>query len=301
MENPGSVFIDCSTCGADFHTECIAMSSTSFDFFSSHKLAWNCVICQSKSISKLQELNELVDNIKTDVKEVDNKIDKFQNTLSTFQQEYDAKLDELKSELTTKLEEEHLVSERKLATHDEIIEKVVADMNHMEVMSKMTNLLITNVPQSKDENLLDIVEKISGNTDATYEAGDVEDVYRIKSLKSSNNYPPMIVVKFKSTQKRQDFYNHYLNLVRPNKKRPEKITRQIKARDIGLESDNTIFIKEHLSRLNKTIYDQALKLKSNGKLSKMSTSFGYVRVNLNDGSWQTVNNMNQLLSITGGF
>jgi hypothetical protein len=271
------------------------MSLRTYEFFTRDSTAtWNCVICQSKTTQHLKDLSILVDTIKADVKRVDGNIDQFQNSLSTMQQEFDAKIDQIQINVT----QNNTKSEAKFNAQQILIDKLSMEVNSMEVASKMANLVVKNVPVSNNEDVNSILQKLAMKIGVTLQTGDIVETFRVKSKDSNNKSPPIIIVKFGNVQKRSEFYQRYLNLVRPNAKQPSKVIGQVLASDLGLPSKNVIYINEHLSKENRNIHEQAVGLKNAGSLKKVSTSHGYVRVLTSNDKWETIYSKGQLQAIS---
>ncbi|KAL3286014.1 hypothetical protein HHI36_000528 [Cryptolaemus montrouzieri] len=105
-------------------------------------------------------------------------------------------------ELETKLKDFELFDEKLKYVSSEINkvknekEKLKSDINLMEQRMKMNDIEIVGVPETKNENTLEVVERISTNLNVTDVKGKKENCYRLH-FPTKGDKPRPIVVKFK--------------------------------------------------------------------------------------------------------
>lgn len=119
-------------------------------------------------------------------------------------------------------------------------------LNDLEQHSRMNNLEIQGVPERKDEQVFETVEKIISflGEDAT---GKVTTAHRVQTVKTNNKFPKNIIVEFNSRQ----FRDKVLTLAKQKRNRSQGPG--LKIEELG----DSIFINEHLTPNNKTLFREA--------------------------------------------
>jgi hypothetical protein len=95
---------------------------------------------------------------------------------------------------------------------------------------------------------------------------------------------PPILIKFMNKMDKSDFYNKYFKHL------------NLKLSDLGFESsEKRIYISENLTKSCQAIFVEAMKLKKEGKISTVKTSFGAVFVKKVEGdNWMQIKELSNL-------
>jgi cell division protein FtsB len=146
-----------------------------------------------------------------------------------------AKLDTVISELNhCKKENEELKEE---------IQTLNSKLNDQEQYSKNYNLEFQGVPEHPGENVYHIVTDIARYLGCNITPDNIELCHRMRKSEKAAGKPANIIAKFYSRQIKESIISGRKN------------NRFVKAGDIGiLNSENKIFVNEHLTRINRNLY-----------------------------------------------
>lgn len=163
-------------------------------------------------------------------------------------------IDELKSENTI-ISSKLLSLENKILTADKAITDVTAQLLYKEQLSRMNNLELSGIPQSKSENLVNILHTISTKVGISISPSDIDHIHRVRRYPSQNRSADVpsqvanIIVRFTRPQKKYEM----LSAV--------KARRGITTVDLNFDGPALpIYINEHLAPHNKMLYNQARRL-----------------------------------------
>lgn len=177
----------------------------------------------------------------------------------------DQKIDAHKTSVDDKLE----TMQKKV---DSCVNGAVSD-NDIHRITKLCELKIRGIPHTAGENLLDIFTSIAQFIG--YEMSmpnNMPILTRIQSRKKDTNervHLPFITVKFVAKHIRDGFYSLYLS---------KAINSPLMTEHINLAPGNRVIISENLTIENQKIFGTAMKMKIDGKLTKVFTKDGLVLV-----------------------
>lgn len=214
--------INCKGCSGSLHFECSTVSMKTYNAMSkSKKDEWRCDSCRNGSkISLLQKSVEKLEN-KVDqllkkqesVDKFDKKLDEIIKSQEFISNQYDEAMKKL-IEVTEKLtnigkfqQEQDRINKEK----DKEIEELKLRLNAVEQEQRNREIILRQVPENRDENLSQIICKISNKINLEMNLEDIESAYRIKSRISTgkaNNevgFIQSIALKFRSRTKRDLF------------------------------------------------------------------------------------------------
>lgn len=188
------------------------------------------------------------------------------------------------------------VTEIKKETNNEIsklLERIISLENDNNNMDKTTDLIISGIPYSVDENLRATALNISVVINYQEEDSIISAV-RFKSPKQGscvedNNTTKVapIVLKFSTISSRRTFHAKYFAFSK---------TDALKLSHIGYDSNNRIFVNENLSKTNLDLLKKAKQLKKRGKIAGAYSYDGKVCVYhlKNDKKFQIISNVDDL-------
>jgi hypothetical protein len=295
------------------------MSSTTFNFFKSNiEYKWNCVLCHSKATNAMLANTILLNDIKKEIFiSIDGQLQKFNQSISNFRQEMDCKFLEFRritdESIVTALaaQDARIVQleaclKDRIAQGSEKSEHMLSTINHLssqidhyEIASRSSNLALTNVPVTADEDLRKIFDKLCQKiTFSADPPGCLSSIFRIKSQaptsSSVKTKPPPILIKFNSSTARDDFFGCYMQLIHLSNKDFQTGLAPTTT-DIGVDSAATrIYVNEHLSFRNHKIHEKAVQYLIEKKISKITTSNGIVVVKGRAAKWKKVFSLNDL-------
>lgn len=128
------------------------------------------------------------------------------------------------------------------------VSSIQADMNKKEQWDRRSNIEIIGVPESKSENLMDIVMKISNMDSQICSKSDIDFVTRVTPKQNDSKKPRPVVIRFLSRHKKDDL------LARLREK-------TMKASDLGfIGNNNRIYFNDHLTSFNKSLLRKTKEL-----------------------------------------
>jgi hypothetical protein len=127
-------------------------------------------------------------------------------------------------------------------------------VNDLEQYSKNYNLVLQGVPVVQGENLYHVVSDIARIVGCNINPDSIELCHRLRKRdRAAGNQPPEIVAKFFSRQVKENILEG-----RKNKK-------VLLAHEVGFQnSNNKVYINEHLTTTNKHLFWLARKVKETG-------------------------------------
>lgn len=118
-----------------------------------------------------------------------------------------------------------------------------AKLEDMEQKSRNCNVEISNLPEKRGENLLNIVENIASVIKQPLSSRDIVAVHRVPQMQPNSNRPKNIVVKFVS------------QLLRDNFVAATRLNKGLKTDDIKMHGcSQNIYINEHLTLKSKLLF-----------------------------------------------
>lgn len=252
--NNSKEILECNECKLFFHPTCTKIRTLeNFRKLGARKANWKCDECKGQTpASSLLDggiedgnLNSVKDSLTELINE---KFSELNSNISTLNRTVDSlrtSLDRLREEnITLKNQCNELRSENS---------KLKRDINDLQQYSRLENLEIVGVPETKNENVYSVLESIAESIGIQFKSEEVSIAHRVPSAK--NNIKP-IVVRFTSRLTK-------MNWKLASKKKGRLCSSELKK---NLPS-STIYINDHLTPYNKFILGKARKLKQNKKLS----------------------------------
>lgn len=120
--------------------------------------------------------------------------------------------------------------------------------NDREQWARRSNIEIYGVPERKNENLYSVLQNIAERADANLNIDtDIDFVTRVAPKNNNNKKSKPIIVRFLCRWKKDDF----LSLARK---------RKLNCNDLGFNSDNPIYLNDHLTSSNKSLLHSVKKM-----------------------------------------
>lgn len=252
--------IKCGKCMKFFHSLCANINEELFLALQSDYITWFCTQCRTdhgassldsadislesndlKAITK-SDLRATINSLKFELMhEITSKINllvESVNFCSNKITDFEIKLKETNDKL---MQFENIKSENerlKIEVHE-----LNTKVHDLEQYSKLNNVIISNYPDSRNENIFDILSQMGSKIGLEITQKGVDAAHRLSSVSSSNNKPKNIVVKFISRNVKEQFITAF---------------KQNKA-----EYPN-IYVNEHLTQKNSFLYKLAREKLSKG-------------------------------------
>lgn len=148
-----------------------------------------------------------------------------------------------------------------------------------EKIQRSKTVVVTGIDYVKDENLIDILTKISNVLNVQVNETDIDELYRINSADKKSRF----IVKFTRTLLKQKLIGGI------------KMKKSLYTNEVGLEGESQIYLNEYLSQRNNDLWKEAKKLRSTNKVKFAWIRDGEVYVRHHEGGERIhVNNFNIL-------
>lgn len=247
--------VKCPECPAFFHEDCIPLSKKN--------KKWKCEKCIKSATSSGMN--------KTGDREISNEtilnaINEFRKETNKKWEENNEKWEGMKKEFKDVKDKCNktcdIVSEleKENASLKEELKSVKQNVQDLQQQTRKNNILISGVPVTYRENLLDILGDMARVFEVNFYHPDISAAHRLGGKKTDNK-PPSIVVNFTS------------RLTKDMWLAARRYKGKLYAKDLNSAFPETpIYMNEHLTPETKTIFNAARNLMKNNKLSAVWTS-----------------------------
>lgn len=249
-------------CGGHFHFMCGGFSEAAFRKLSANKKSkWMCVACQSTKISNTKSIinstsqdpsvspdimeflksqyKELKDLFNTSLSEITRSIDYNSNVILELQNDI-KDLKTTNKNLQLKCEQ---LTQENMQIKTEIKELKFA-VTELKQYSRRTNLEISNLPESENEHISEVLSKIEHISQSNI-TEDIIAAHRVPSY--NKDRPKAIVVQFKS----KDSRDKHLKILKACKLNASNINPRF--------TDSPVYVNEHLTPELKSLFFDARK------------------------------------------
>lgn len=273
--NARNAGIKCGKCISSFHYQCANIQEDHLKELQIGAVVWFCTHCRSGDLNssiieddvqqtskpskmyKASEIHDLISSVKSDIISEMNKkfetlirsTDFCSNKITDFEASIKLVSEKLKMLESYKKENEELKNEVYLLNNK---------INDMEQYSKLNNLIISNYPETRTENVFDIVTSIGESLGVTINNNDMDAAHRLQ-LNARSKDSRNIVVKFVSRRKKDEFLSNY------RRKKNSVTLNPAPEGASSMQSPKMIYINEHLSQTNSLLFKKAREdLRSKG-------------------------------------
>jgi hypothetical protein len=191
------------------------------------------------------------------VKTFDDKVDQLRLDLKA----------DLKNELLPRIAQNEANTAENTSRINDLENKLLHMENQMEMSIKSCDLIVRGVPVLAREDLVNYYHRIAAEIGCNTESFPRAEVFRLGRKLPNSKHDPPILIKFTNKLDKSLFFNNYLANF-------NKLT----VNTLGFNTRSRIYISENLTKFNQRIHGEALKLKKDKKLHKVSSSFGYIYV-----------------------
>lgn len=178
--------------------------------------------------------------------EVCKDITNLQNSVQFASEQYD----EIKNRLTSVNME--LESTKKTSTYvlelQTQVQILQGELNSQQQRDRIFNVEIVGVPETKNENLTEIILKLADRVNVKITASDIEHINRIQSRQPIPGRPRVVICKFRNRL-------HKDSIIAGARK-----LRGLMTSDINLPGQEKIYVNEHLTMYNKGLYKKCRDL-----------------------------------------
>ena len=152
------------------------------------------------------------------------------------------------------------------------LKKATTQINELEQYSRRLCVNVSGIPETANESTDQIVTDLGKMCGVTLTAADLDRTHRIG--KASGTGPRIIIARFVSFAKRQEFYNARRELRKP---------KPVRGSTVSTETAGKTFVTDNLTRQNQHVMYVARCMKKEGKLHSAWTDVGRMKIRLREG------------------
>lgn len=218
--------------------------------------------------SRIEENNRKCDQLKTENA-------KILETLTFVAKQYDTVVEKVKELDPLKKKCEDLAANNKGLIDK--IGKLEDKFEEMDQLSRKKNLEFRNVPESENENLVEIMKKIGSVIGCPLQSGDIENIYRVSSRVPTGKRRT-IIVKFPSIL----LCDKFLKAIKSYNKAARTKDGKLNSEVIQMYGKTPIFVSEHLTPKMKLLYAETRKFARENHYKYSWISFGKIYLRKDD-------------------
>ncbi|KAI5638842.1 hypothetical protein NE865_08544 [Phthorimaea operculella] len=263
--------IKCTACQLQYHFQCASLSEEEFKrMLPMNKNKWKCPTCkQQKPTPKPKDMDGFIIFMETKFKEqrsalqddIRSEINSLQVSLTNLESKFEGQLSKCTTRVTT-LETD--ISQCKksfgeIREENDALKKDLLSLKSktakLEQQARCCNIEIQNVPESKTENLENMITKLGTTVGVPIELAAVRAVHRVAHNSANTGRPKAIVVQFTTRR------------LRDNVLAAARVRRELQSdclMELQGKPPQTIYVTEHLTLENKILFSKARALKKKG-------------------------------------
>jgi hypothetical protein len=181
-----------------------------------------------------REMEKISSSFNSAVTQLNDRLDTIEHSLSFTSDRQDS-LDTRLTDMENKLKQNIDVSKQ--------ISDLQYKIDFMEQQARLYNIEISNLPERRDENLINILEKIGSTIKHTIPKSDIVSIHRVPHFDNKNTRPKNIIVRFTT------------KIIRNNFITAAKLAKNIKSDQLSISGTvQNIYINEHLTAKNKQLF-----------------------------------------------
>ncbi|KAI5708367.1 hypothetical protein M8J77_021296 [Diaphorina citri] len=202
--------LTCQNCKNPFHFMCVGQAESSFRKMSKdRKAGWKCIDCkdvkekeqnkdkdnrndQNKEKSKKESKNQERDAFNSEMKTMEENGNKLMDYLNSKFQSLENSIKDQKDDVIKALNLKVKELEEKLEERDQKIADLEDRMDFIENRSRISNVEIRNMPETKNEDVQFLVESIGHTLGISVKEGDIQIAHRVQNRDGSNKNRPII-------------------------------------------------------------------------------------------------------------
>lgn len=256
-----------------------ATRSNSTSSTDSSKIKTNDKPDPSKSVNSIDRvcamINKLQQTVEKNNKASNDKFSLLEGKISTLTDVWKSELNSMFSNHLKKCDTNYNSLSSKVTSMENLI---VDKLEYMDRKNRQSEIIIRGIPANDNENLYALYNKLASVLKFPYEMAYVlSSIFRLNNKSSSASsagihQQPPILLKFTTPYLKQSFFKQYIQF------------NHLKLKDIGIDSNNRIFISDNLTKKNSLLYKKAMDMKTANIIDKIHVRNGLVQVKYNGSS-----------------
>ena len=178
----------------------------------------------------------------------------------------------LKEAVAAAVTEAMAAKDAEIADLKEQLKKTTMQVNDLEQYSRRLCVNVSGIPESASESTDQIVIDLGKMCGVSLTATDLDRTHRIG--KANAGAPRIIIARFATFAKRQEFYNARRELRKP---------RPVRGSTVTAETAGKTFVTDNLTKQNQHVMYVARCMRKEGKLHSAWTDVGRMKVRIREG------------------
>ena len=261
----------CTVCNQSLHYHCAGITEGGYRKLGDRKLSWRCHKCRQLSVGSVQlpssprspilesdsvvllEIRALAAKL-SPLEGLKNEMSALRNEFVDLRASFQTQFDDLIKTFGAKIEkmEQRIVQLEDVKDHvDELrgrLDRLDEEAENKDQWLRLNNVEIKGIPQSRNENLFEVVAKIGQKINYPISKTQINFLARVPTREKDHTKP--IIVGFCNRYVKEDF----IAAARYESKTTSLITSHI-----GLPGNGKIFINDHLTLRNKMLLSKTKK------------------------------------------
>lgn len=195
----------------------------------------------------------IASTIKTSMQSIiEQEMEKISSTFHNVFKQFNDRLDTIEQSLSSATDRQDSFvirlsqAENKLKQSSDVSSQI-SDLQYkiesMEQQARLYNIEIVNVPERRDENLINLLEKIGSVIKHPIQTSDIVSIHRVPHFDTKNTRPKNIIVRFTTKILRNNFMT------------AAKLAKGLRSDQLSISGTvQNIFINEHLTTKNKQLF-----------------------------------------------
>lgn len=309
--------VRCSICNSDLHFGCAGIQEATFRKMGAKKNSWKCFACRAnpskpnekkpEDTMNMDEYSKLEILFKSHSNQISNKMDEFRKKLDQYEDsiQYNSNQMEDMMKMFKEVKEEN----KKIIEKQEVLEKENTELqkrmkilenkiDFLENRSRIENLESQNVPETKNENVSEIVERIGKVIGINnIPEGTIQVAHRVDKMNKERGNRP-IIAHMSSRYMRNIWIQKYREFKKGNG------GNTLNAGQLDSTLGNVpIYINEHLTIKKKLILKACKSFASENRIQHVWVKDSYILMKKNneDKRVQKINSEEELEKFKSNF
>ncbi|XP_050065559.1 uncharacterized protein LOC126554543 [Aphis gossypii] len=257
-----SLSISCNDCKLPWHAKCQKLTKEDVAFYNDEGSYWRCHKCSAEKRASLRIDNKINDD-NTNLSDIKGIILQLKDSFEMFKKETGNNFDLINKKIN--VIDKIITDNQNMKTQINTLESKIEFLERRMINNE---IVIDGVPENKLENCYEIVKNIGTQLNIKITDPMINDCHRVG--RTQNNLTRRIVVGFTSHQDKVKILDS------------RKIIRNLSTKNIGMEPEVSIYIRENLTSKSSFLFKQARDFRNQYNYKFVWTKNGQIFLRKNE-------------------